>query len=177
MGKSAEGSMSSSESAPAPSRKVVCAVAEQCQTNPSAPGRSVVSAAPVPATEPSMSHAQDLASRMAAARPVTWRGAGDLAQIPGLSPPTGAWLVLDLWAGFSGLCIALLSLGMHFYGLAAESSAEARACAQSVMPSLVHVPDVTCVSAEALLPLVHRRKLRGIIVGAVARVNQTRHSI
>ena len=54
---------------------------------------------------------QGLASRMAAARPVTW---GDLLQIPGLSPPAGTWLVLDLWAGFSGLCIAFALIGGAF---------------------------------------------------------------
>ncbi|CAE7505196.1 unnamed protein product [Symbiodinium necroappetens] len=36
------------------------------------------------------------------------------------------WLVLDLWAGMSGLCVALLGLGVTFYALAAEQDEQAR---------------------------------------------------
>ena len=108
---------------------------------------------------------ESLPQRLAAARPVTWRGSGDLLQLPGISAPQGSWLVIDLWAGFSGLCIALLALGVAFYGIAAEQDGDARACAHHAMPALVHVADVNDVSAEALLPLLHRRKLRGVIVG------------
>ncbi|OLP99622.1 hypothetical protein AK812_SmicGene17832 [Symbiodinium microadriaticum] len=106
-----------------------------------------------------------LADRLLSARPVSWRGLGDLAQLPGVSAPQGHWLVLDLWAGVSGLCIALLALGLHFYAVAAECDPEAVACASEVMPSIVHVADVRDISVQSLLPMIGRRKLRGIIVG------------
>ena len=67
-----------------------------------------------------------------------------------MSAPQGTWLVIDLWAGYSGLCIALLALGVAFYGVAAESDPEARACARHSMPALVHVADVRDVSATPI---------------------------
>ena len=100
-----------------------------------------------------------------AARPVTWRGAGELLQVSWATPPKGAWLVVDMWAGFSGLCIALLSLGFHFYAIAAECEEEARRCASAVMPSIVHTSDVCDVTAEVLLAIIRKRRMRGIIVG------------
>ena len=95
---------------------------------------------------------KELPQRLAAARPVTWRGSGDLLQLPAVSAPQGTWLVIDLWAGYgySGLCIALLALGVAFYGVAAESDPEARACARHSMPALVHVADVRDVSATPI---------------------------
>ena len=94
---------------------------------------------------------EELPQRLAAARPVTWRGSGDLLQLPAVSAPQGTWLVIDLWAGYSGLCIALLALGVAFYGIAAESDPEARACARHSMPALVHVADVSgCISTPPI---------------------------
>ncbi|CAE7225929.1 unnamed protein product, partial [Symbiodinium sp. CCMP2456] len=110
----------------------------------------------------------ELASRLRAARPVTWRGGGDLPQLPNISAPRGTWLVLDMWAGISGLCVALLALGLHFYGLAAEVDSTAVECAKQVMPSLVHTARAEDIQVETLLPFVHRRQLRGIILGGGA---------
>lgn len=107
----------------------------------------------------------DAASLLGAARPVVWRGAGELLQVPWGRPPKGTWLVIDLWAGFSGLCLALLSLGFQFYAIAAEKDPAARKCAQAVMSSLVHVGDVEDVTVAALLPFLAKRNIRGIIVG------------
>ena len=79
--------------------------------------------------------------------------------------------------GFSGLCIALLALGVHFYGLAAESSPIARACSQHTMPSLVHVDDVADVSVESLLPFLQRRRVRGVIIGGGSPCQQSRKGL
>ena len=98
-----------------------------------------------PAAAPQADLAQEppaVAAQLAAARPVTWRGSGELLQAPWAKPPKGTWLVIDLWAGISGLCIALLALGCQFYALAAESDPTARKCAAAVMPSIVHVREV-----------------------------------
>ena len=64
-----------------------------------------------------------------------------------------------------GLCLALLSLGFQFYALAAEKDPQARRCAQSVMPSIVHVEDVSEVTVALVLPFLKKRSVRGIIVG------------
>ena len=58
----------------------------------------------------------------------------------------GTWLVLDFWSGYAGLCLALLSLGVHFYALAAEQDPEAAKCASGVMPSIVHCNDIHAIT-------------------------------
>ena len=63
--------------------------------------------------------------RLYAAKPVTWRGQGDLPQFLWAKPFKGTWLVLDLWSGVGGLLIALLSMGVHFYAVTAEMDEEA----------------------------------------------------
>ena len=94
-----------------------------------------------------------LAEKLAAAKPVSWRGHGDLPQYSWANPPLrGSWLVLDLWSGYSGLCLALLSLGVHFYALAADTDPTCRACAQESMPQIVHVDAVEHVQARLLRP-------------------------
>ena len=109
---------------------------------------------------------RSLSDLLVAARPVVWRGAGDLLQVPWAKGPPGRWLVLDLFAGYSGLCLAALSAGLHFWALAAEQDEVARKAANAVMPSIVHVQDVAHVEVEALLPFLRRRRPRGIIIGA-----------
>ena len=96
----------------------------------------------------------DLASRLRASKPVTWRGRGDLAQVPWAPTVRGTWLVLDLWAGFSGLCIALLQMGLHFYGVAAECDEIACQVAGTNMPNLVHVPLVRTPGSCSLCTFV-----------------------
>ena len=50
----------------------------------------------------------------------------------------------------SGLAIAMLAVGMHFYGAAAECDPVARRCAQAAMPHLVHYEKVEAVRASRL---------------------------
>ena len=107
----------------------------------------------------------DLAARLLAAKPVTWRGRGDLSQVTWAPVLRGTWLVLDLWAGVSGLCIALLQLGLHFYGIAAECDPQARQVACNNMPSLVHCEKVEELRVSDLVPVLRRRKFRGILMG------------
>ena len=106
-----------------------------------------------------------LAAKLVAAKPVSWRGCGDLCQVTWAPVLRGTWLVLDLWAGVSGLCIALLQLGMHFYGLAAECDEQARRVASTNMPSLVHCDRVEAIQATDLVPILRRRRFRGILMG------------
>ena len=94
--------------------------------------------------------------QLLAARPVTWRGAGELLQVPWGRPPKGMWLVLDLcgWNQWALHCSAV-----------AGKDIQARSCAQAVMPSVVHAADVEQVTVDLLLPFLAKREIRGIIVG------------
>ena len=107
----------------------------------------------------------ELSARLVAAKPITWRGRGDLVQVTWTPVLRGSWLVLDLWSGVGGLCIALLQMGMHFYGLSAEMDAQARAVASSNMPALVHCDRVETLRAADLVPFLRRRRVRGILLG------------
>eukprot|EP00435_Cladocopium_sp_Y103_P010075 s1670_g2.t1 len=106
-----------------------------------------------------------LAARLRAAKPVTWRGRGDLPQVPWAAPFRGTWLVLDLWSGTAGLCMALLQLGVHFYAIAAESDPIAAQVACHNMPNLVHVSSVEELCAADLVPFLQRRQVRGVLLG------------
>lgn len=107
-----------------------------------------------------------LSERLAAAKPVAWRGHSDLHQFAWADQPVkGSWLLLDLWGGFAGLCIACLTLGMHFFALSAECDAEARACASQAMPNIVHIDAVEKLQVRDLRAFIRRRSIRGILLG------------
>ena len=72
---------------------------------------------------------------------------------------------MDLWAGFSGAVIALLSLGLRVIAVAAESNKDARDVAASNFPGLVHVEWVEEVTAADASALLKRRSVTAIIVG------------
>ena len=107
----------------------------------------------------------DVANRLAAAKPVSWQGKGDIFQAPWVPILRGKWLVLDLWAGVSGLCLALLSMGCTFWALAAEMDPQAAAIAQANFPNLVHVGRVEDIDETMLAPFFAKRKIRGVILG------------
>ena len=44
-------------------------------------------------------------ARLVAARPVTWRGRGELCQCPWMKPLRGSWLVIECWAGVGGFSV------------------------------------------------------------------------
>ena len=119
----------------------------------------------LPSPLPHNLFAQDAAQELAAARPVTWRGRGDLLQVPWAKAAKGRWLVIDLWSGISGVCVTLLSLGLHFHCIAAESDESAVQCARHCFPSVVHVPLVEHITVETIVPYLKRRQIRGIIIG------------
>eukprot|EP00435_Cladocopium_sp_Y103_P050860 s71_g15.t1 len=73
--------------------------------------------------------------------------------------------VSQVKGGYSGLCLALLQLGLHFYAVAAECDDTARLVAQSNMPNLVHVTHVESLTATAFVPFLRRRKVRGVLMG------------
>eukprot|EP00435_Cladocopium_sp_Y103_P048679 s223_g14.t1 len=105
------------------------------------------------------------AARLRAAKPVAWRGLGDLHQFSWARPTPGAWLVIDLWAGFSGLCIALLSMGTRFHALAAENDPFPAQVVDQLMPNVVAVDAVENVTGAMFRPFLQRRQVRGIVLG------------
>ena len=107
----------------------------------------------------------DMAGKLSAAKPLTWRGKGDLPQAVWATPPKGSFLLVELWSGISGLAIAMLSVGMTVYGAAAEVDVDARRCAQAVLPHLVHYDSVEQVHAEDFKGLLTRRRPRAVILG------------
>ena len=60
----------------------------------------------LPSPLPHNLFAQDAAQELAAARPVTWRGRGDLLQVPWAKAAKGRWLVIDLWSGIFRACVS-----------------------------------------------------------------------
>ena len=106
-----------------------------------------------------------MADRLYGAKPVAWRGRGDLPQVPWSRSTRGTWLVLDLWSGMGGLCLALLQCGFHFFAIAAEMDPIAAELCASNMPNVIHVPRVESITAEALRPFLRRRQVRGILMG------------
>ena len=110
--------------------------------------------------------ASSVSSKLTAAKPVTWRGRGDLPQFSWVNPPLrGKWLVLDLWSGMGGLCLALVTMGTHFYALAAECDEACRDCVRQTMPNVVHAPRVEDIQVCDLKAIAKRRNLRGILLG------------
>ena len=107
----------------------------------------------------------DLSKRLKAAKPITWRGRGDLLQCNWAPPLHGTWVVVDLWSGIGGLLLALLSMGCHCYAISAENDPFAREAAKRAMPNLIHVDDVAQVRASDFQELLVKRKPRGILVG------------
>ena len=102
---------------------------------------------------------------MFAAKPVVWKGRSDLPQVSWAPSLKGTWLVVDMWAGASGLCMMLLQLGAHFYAASAEPDSDAVAVTQSNMPNIVHVARVEDLSAGMFRSFLQRRSCRGIILG------------
>ena len=90
-----------------------------------------------------------LADRLYGAKPVTWNGRGDLPQVPWSKPTRGSWLVLDLWSGLGGLCMALLQCGLHFFAIAAEMDPVASELCATNLPNVIHIPGFTWIKATS----------------------------
>jgi len=110
-------------------------------------------------------HSDPAALQLRAAKHVAWRGLGDLPQFVWARPLVGAWLVIDLWAGFSGLCLALLAMGTRFHAVAAENDPIPAQATQQCLSQVVAVDAVENVTGAVLRPFLQRRTVRGIILG------------
>jgi hypothetical protein len=106
-----------------------------------------------------------LASRIETAKSVVWRGRGELLQLPWPGRPSGLWLVIDLWSGFAGAVLALLALGVRCIVVAAESSLKVAHAARVNFPNIVHVESVEAIRAVDFIPVLRRRRFKGILIG------------
>jgi len=107
----------------------------------------------------------DIAARLEAAKPARWRGRGELISLPWKTPDVGPVLLIDLWSGFSGASIAMLSLGVKVYVLAAESNPDVVKMAEASIDQIVHVPAVELINAQMVEGIMKRRSIQAIVVG------------
>lgn len=107
----------------------------------------------------------EVGKSLAAAKPVSWHGKGDVLQAPWVPTLRGKWLVIDLWSGIGGLCLALLSLGVTFWALSAECDEEAVQVAKANFPNAVHIDAVEAIDESTLQPFFQRRDVRGVLIG------------
>ena len=78
---------------------------------------------------------------------------------------TGPILLIDLWSGFSGASIAMLSLGVKIYVLAAESNPDVAKMAEASLDQIVHVPAVELIDARMIEGIMKKRSIQAIVVG------------
>ena len=118
-----------------------------------------------PRTPEWTSTVEEIAARLEAAGAVHWRGRGELITLPWKPPMTGPILLIDLWSGFSGASIAMLSLGVKIYVLAAESNPDVAKMAEASLDQIVHVPAVELIDARMIEGIMKKRSIQAIVVG------------
>ena len=108
---------------------------------------------------------EHISRRLYAAKPLSWRGASDLPQLPWRSPCTGLVLVLDLWAGLGGLLVALLALGVRCIAISAECDPELRQAKKKLFANLVEIEQVEMIKGSMFERVLARRNFSAILVG------------
>ena len=108
---------------------------------------------------------EEISVRLAAAKPAHWRGRGELISLPWTSPLPGPILLIDLWSGYSGAAIALLTLGVKFYVLAADNNPDVVQMADAAIDQMVHVCAVELINAKMVRGIMERRSIHCILVG------------
>ena len=108
---------------------------------------------------------EEVSARLAASKPAQWRGRGELISLPWTSPVPGPILLIDLWSGYSGAAIALLTMGVKIYVLAAESNPDVVKMADAAIDQMVHVGAVESVNAQMVHSIMQRRAIQAILVG------------
>ena len=115
--------------------------------------------------EDDATHYSATAKLLYAARPLTWRGQGELPQLPWPQPHKGLVLVIDMWSGIGGLLVALLALGIRCVAISAEQDEEILPSVKQHFPNVVHVPSVEQLRGEDFVPVLRRRAFTAIVLG------------
>ena len=100
---------------------------------------------------------EEISVRLSAAKPAHWRGRGELTSLPWTCPLPGPILLIDLWSGCSGAAIALLTLGVKFYILAADNNPDVVQMADAAIDQMVHVCAVELINAKMVRGIMERR--------------------
>ena len=75
---------------------------------------------------------RNIASELSCAKPVTWKGVGELPQLPWSAHTNQLFLLIDMWSGTGGAAIALLALGVRFVALMVEDNVDCIMCQSRV---------------------------------------------
>ena len=110
----------------------------------------------------------ELAQRLEAAKPVVYMAGGMLPQTSWKLRRSGVMLVVDLWSGFGGTVLALLSMGAQVIAVSAECDPEVGAIAHLSMPNTVQVDDVSKIGGVDLLAVIKRRAISVVLIGGGA---------
>ena len=106
-----------------------------------------------------------LAARLRAAKAISWRGQGELPQLPWGPATKGTVLLLDLWSGYAGAAMALLALGVRVIAVAFEVNEDAVAVAAANLKDIIHGGAVENLRAEDLAAALEHRSISCIVVG------------
>ena len=107
----------------------------------------------------------DVGLQLAAAKPLAWRGRGELPQLPWPCPCRGLVVVVDLWSGLADMLVATIALGMRCIAVAVEADEHLRTASEECFPNLVTLPHVQDFKADMLGPLLARRQIEAFLVG------------
>lgn len=147
------------------------------------PSKRVRSAAPRAVTEPILepssqdmqpifdtpeAHLVAVPTILAAAREIVYRGSSPLIQVPWKCKMAGLWVVIDLFNGSGGLLIALAALGIRAIVLAVEIDEHVASITCAAFPDAVPLCKVEEFEAKMLVPLLRKRKCRGVLVAGGA---------
>ena len=118
-----------------------------------------------------------LAERLAAARPVVFRGRGELLQVPWQPRHGGLVLCLTLRSGFASMLFGLLALGFRVVALCVESDPTARSVIAHNFPDAVLVDNAEDITAETLQLVLQRRSFAFIVCGSSASLLGCEYSV
>ncbi|CAK0807283.1 unnamed protein product, partial [Prorocentrum cordatum] len=107
----------------------------------------------------------DFPNRLAAAKPIVWRGRGELVCLPWERPCSQLVLVIDMWAGLSGLLVAALSLGLRCIAVSAEVDEELRAAVAACFPNVVSAESVGDLRGEQFRAVLSQRSFAAVLIG------------
>ena len=109
-----------------------------------------------------------ISQRIASMRPTSYCAGGLLPQLPFDVPRDGPVLVIDLWSGYGGTVLAMLSMGIQCVVVTAESDEAVNAQACATLKGCVHLGSVDNVLGSDLVDAVRRRRFKSIFIGGGA---------
>ena len=109
--------------------------------------------------------ASRVSRRIAAAKPVIWRGEGEPLQLPWRPQRRGLIVLVDLRSGIATIVLAFLALGFRCIVVSAECDLMSAACARSSFPDAVQVCNVDELKAVMFRNLLDKRNVDAFVVG------------